>query len=204
VAQTLTGLVARVTADVPAYNIVPSSGQYTQAVKDAVDAYSLRNPIVDTTTLSLVADTADYDLPSDFIVEIRMRAPELADYYGEEWEIKGDGTVTFYPTPDVAHDYELRYCARHTLSGNDYADLTDTDARVLLLYAKSLCLQMKSDKAADDAWEYTEGEQRVSKVKQSAAFETRAKKAEADYEKQLTRIPTHGRLGLTEMPKSGD
>ena len=210
-AQLLSALVARVTADVPAYDSVPSSGsdgQYEQAVKDAIDAYSLRNPIVDTTTLSLVADTAGYSLPSDFIEEIRVRAPELADYYNEQWEIKGDGNITFFPTPDVAHDYELRYCARHTgaTSNSDlnYADLTDTDARVLLFLAKAYCLQMQADKAAQNAWAYTEGEQQVNKVKQAEAFKQMKKEALADYERELRHIPTHGRLGLTELPKSGD
>jgi len=207
-AYLLSILVARLTADVPAYNSVPSSSQYEQAVEDAIDAYGLRNPIVATETLNLVADTADYDLPVDFLEVIRLRAPESADYYDEEWEIKGDGHITFYPTPDVAHDYELRYCARYMGEASDgdteYADLTNTDARVLLLYAKALCLQMQADKAARDAWEYTEGEQRVSKVKQAEAFRGMAQQALADYERELARVPTHRRVGLTQAAKSGD
>ena len=206
-AYLLSALVARVTADVPAYDSVPSTDQYDQAVKDAVDAYSLRNPIVDTATLSLEADTADYDLPSDFIEVIRLRAIELADYYGEEYEIKGDGHITFYPTPDVAHHWELRYCARHAgtaVADPSYADMTDTDARVLLLLAKAYCLQLQADKAARSAWQYTEGEQTVSKVKQAETFQKMAEQALTNYERELKRIPTHGRLGLTEMPKSGD
>jgi len=206
-AYLLSALTARVTADVPAYNSVPSTAQYQQAVKDAIDAYSLRNPIVDTATLSLVADTADYDLPTDFLEVIRMRAPELADYDAEEWEVKGDGTVTFYPTPDSAHDYLLRYCARHVgtaVADPSYADLTDTDARVLLFLAKAYCLQLQAHKAARDAWQYTEGDQAVNKVAQSAAFKTMKKEALDDYERELKEVPTHGRVGLTELPKSGD
>ena len=207
-AYLLTTLVARVTADVPAYNSVPSSGQYNQAVKDAIDAYSLRNPIVDTATLNLKVDTADYVLPTDFLEGIRVRAPESGDYYDEEWEIKGDGKITFYPTPDVAHDYELRYCARYvgTASGNDtsYADLADTDARVLLLLAKAYCLQLQADKAARDAWQYSEGDQAVNKTKQSEVFRQMGEKALADYERELKHVPTHGRVGITEAAKSGD
>jgi len=207
-AQLLSDLVARVKADVPAYNSVPSDDQYEQAVEDAIDAYSLRNPIVATETLSLEEDTADYDLPDDFLEVIRLRAPESEDYQAEEWEVKGDGTITFYPTPDVDHDYELRYCARHTgeASGDDisYADLTDTDARVLLLYAKSLCLQLQADKAARDAWQYSEGDQAVNKTAQAKAFREMKQEALADYERELKRCPTHGRVGLTEGAKSGD
>lgn len=205
-AYLLSTLVARVTADVPAYNSVPSTAQYQQAVKDAIDAYSLRNPIVDTATLSLKVDTADYDLPTDFLEAVRVRAPESGDYYDEEWEIKGDGHITFYPTPDVAHDYQLRYCARYTGTGTDpsYTDLTDTDARVLLLLAKSHCLQLQADKAARDAWQYSEGDQAVNKTKQAETFQRMAEKALADYERELKRVPTHGRVGLTEAAKSGD
>lgn len=207
-AYLLSTLVARLTDGVPVYNSVPSADQYEQAVKDAVDAYSLRNPIVATETLELEADTADYDLPGDFIEAIRMRAPASGDYKDERWEIKGDGTITFSPTPSTDHDYEMRYCAKHvgTASGGDtsYPDLTDTDARVLLFLAKTHCLQHQADKAARDAWQYSEGEQSVNKQNQAAMFQKMAQQAQADYERELKRVPTHGRVGLTEMAQSGD
>ena len=206
----LSVIQARLTAMVPAYDSVPSSDQYGQAVEDAVNDFSNRRPLVKTTTLNLVDDTADYDLPSDFLRVIRLRAPEAADYYTDTWEVKDVDTITFYPTPDTAHDLTLRYCAKHAGTASngdtDCADLTDADARVLLYKAKAYCLEMQADKAARDAWQYSEGEQVVNKTKQSEAFRKMAEAAHSDYLRELKALPTGvgAREGLTEMARSGD
>lgn len=204
-ATLLSTMQTRLTALVQAYDGVPTTAQYQQAVEDAIDDLSNRRPLVGTTTLNLVDDTADYDLPSDFLRVIRVRAPESADYYDEEWEVRGL-TITFYPTPSTDHDYTLRYCARYAASGSPttYEDIGDTEARVLLFEAKSLCLQMIADQVARDAWQYTEGEQQVNKMKQAEAFRKMADVAHADYLKAIKTLPVTGRVGLTEMAKSGD
>ena len=203
----LSVIQARLVGLVQSYNSVPTTAQYTQAVKDAIDDLSNRRPLVDTTTLNLVDDTADYDLPSDFLRVIRLRAPEAADYYPEEWEVRGL-TITFYPTPSTDHDYTLRYCAAYAGAAADddteYADIGATEARVLLFEAKSLCLQMISDHVSRDAWTYAEGEQQVNKTKQAEAFRKMADVAHTDYLKAIKTLPVTGRVGLTEMSRSGD
>lgn len=203
----LSVIQARLEGLVQAYDSVPTTAQYKQAVKDAIDDLGNRRPLVDTTTLNLVDDTADYDLPSDFLRVIRVRAPTSADDYNEEWDVRGS-TITFYPTPSTDHDYELRYCAAYAGAASngdtEYADIGDTEARVLLFKAKSLCLRMIADHVRQDAWRYQEGEQAVNKEKQASAFDSGADKAEADYLKELKALAPYARAGMTEASRSGD
>src|SRR4051812_19286525 len=69
---TLASLVARLEADVPAVSSVPSADQYSQAVKDAVADLSRRASVTRVSTLTIVAGTASYALPSDFQRLIRL------------------------------------------------------------------------------------------------------------------------------------
>lgn len=68
----LASLIARLTADVPAQSGVPSSDQYTQAVKDAIADLSRRASVPRVATLAIVANQASYDLPADFEKLIRL------------------------------------------------------------------------------------------------------------------------------------
>lgn len=149
----LTDLVTRLSADVPAQSGVPSAGQYSQAVKDAVADLSRRASVTRVATLAIVAGTASYALPADFQALIRLAAIgvaypsgvgswELGDggfgggtlvtpqglvpflgSYREQITISGD-TLTIYPTPTVSADRQLVYAAGDAL--NDAGTAYDT------------------------------------------------------------------------------
>ena len=83
----LADLVTRVTTDVPAQSGVPTAAQYEQAVKDAVADLSRRASVTRVLPLAVVAGTAAYTLPADFISLIRLAQigvpfPQRADVGG--------------------------------------------------------------------------------------------------------------------------
>ncbi len=205
-ATLLSTMQTALTALVQAYDSVPTTTQYQQAVEDAIDDFGQRFPLVGTATLSLVADTADYDLPDDFLRVISLMAPTVSAQYQEEWEVKDADTITFYPTPTTAHSLTLRYCARYAASGSPttYTDIGETESRVLLHEARAICLGMIADQVARDAWTYTEGEQAVNKTKQSSAFRKMAAAAHEDYLRALKALPPRKRKGTVAVSRSGD
>ena len=133
--STLTELVARVTALVPAQGGKPTSAQYTQAVRDAVTDFGRRCPRKLYGSLTIVAGTAAYTLPDGFqrLIELESLA---ADTYrntdgflvvfdtamdtAEQYTISGT-TITFYPTPAYSLTRNLWYAA-----GYPYAAGSDT------------------------------------------------------------------------------
>ena len=78
-----------------------------------------------------------------------------------------DGVMTFYPTPTytISRDYE--YKAGWALSGGSYAEMGDTEAGIVLLLAASKVLGLQASKAAQEAWSYQIGDERVSKERLS-------------------------------------
>jgi hypothetical protein len=168
---TLTSLVARLTADVPAVAGVPSASQYEQAVKDAVADLSRRASVPRVALLTIVAGTASYSLPSDFQRLIRLaqigvlvpyQPPALSwgEYpqggtlvtpqglvpfsgsYREQITVTG-ATLTIYPTPTTSADRQLVYAAGDALNdaGDAYDTLTEDRASIALLLAKATCLE---------------------------------------------------------------
>lgn len=151
---TLASLIARLQADVPAVSSVPSSDQYSQAVKDAVADLSRRASVTRVATLAIVAGTASYALPSDFqrlirLSQIGVLYPLASDarLTWDEWDRQGGvvvtsqglvpfsgsyreqttvtgSTLTIYPTPAVSADRQLVYAAGDSL--NDAGDSYDT------------------------------------------------------------------------------
>ncbi len=177
---TLASLIARLTADVPADNGVPSTAQYTQAVKDAVADLSRRASVTRQATLAIVAGTADYPLPSDFQTLIRLSAigvpyPQSSsiDYgggvlvtpsglvpfsssYREQLMVAGD-TLTIYPTPTVSASRQLVYAAGDALSedGTAYPTLTEDRAAIALLLASATCLERLASSPGGQALKVT-------------------------------------------------
>jgi hypothetical protein len=188
-------LVNRLDDDVPARNSVPSSAQYEQAVKDAVAHYSSRRPLRKLATLSIVSGTATYDLPDDFLKVIRLESLLSQDSvihsadglvpvsatYEENYYIAGE-QITFDPTPQYTVSRDLWYAAKHALDSNDaYPDMTEDDAGVLLLKAQARCLTLQANKAAQEAWQYAIGDERVNKEKLAEALRAQAKAVEQEY-----------------------
>jgi len=193
----LSNLVTRLQAGVPAYDGVPSDEQYAQAVKDAVGDLAARKPLVKMTTLDIVADQADYTLPADFLRLVSLETPAAQ----EGVIVTSDGllptglsglpeerhdiaalTLTITPTPTYDHTRTLRYAARHVLDESDeYPALTEDLARVALLEAQSIALAWQAQAVTQQAWDYTEAEQRVNKANQAKEFQQRGEAAHARY-----------------------
>ena len=88
----LTTMVARLQAQVPVRNGVPAD--YSQLVKDAVAQLSADAPIVTSTTLAIVAGTATYTLPTDFLFQIALeRARQRKE--------KGAGGILHFHAIDI-------------------------------------------------------------------------------------------------------
>lgn len=192
----LNDLVYRAQSDVPVRNGIPSNAQYEQAVKDAVADYSSRRPLRKLATLSIVSGTATYDLPSDFLKVITLEAlfsqddvlhtadglvPVSATYEERYYIVAGQ--ITFDPTPQYTVSRDLWYAAKHVLNVSDaYPDMVDEDTGVLMLKAQARCLAIQANAAAQEAWQYAIGDERVNKEKLAEALRSQAKALEQEYQ----------------------
>lgn len=197
----LADLVTRLAEAVPAYNGIPSAAQTELAVKDAVADLSGRRSLRKRAGISVTGGIATYDLPADFVSLIRLESllaegqgvlntPQglipVPDTFREKVAIAG-GHITFYPTPTYTATRVLWYRSGHTVDESDsYPDLTDSDARLALLKAQAICLGMQANKAAQAAWQYAIGDERVSKEKLAEALAKRAEALEQEYLQAVT------------------
>jgi hypothetical protein len=193
---TLAALVARLTAAVPAQNGVPSTAQYEQCVKDAVADYGERRPNQKVTTISVVSGTAAYALPSDFLRQIQFEpltgtdgvlisATGLIplDSSLEEIYTFAGGYLTIYETPSYTADRDLWYAAGHALNlSNAYPDLSDADARILLLKAQQLALDLQANVSAQSGWKYQIGDEMVDKSAMGAKLREQSGYLQKQYE----------------------
>jgi len=196
---TLADLVARLQADVPARSGVPSTAQYTQAVKDAVNDYAQRCPMTLIMTLNVISGTASYTLPTNFLFVIKLDdftsqdgiihtgdgIVPLSSYWNERYTVNGQ-TLTFTPTPSYTLARTLRYAAGHALDGSSaYPYLTDADASILILLAQALALRKQALAAVTtvggEITEYAIGDERVKKATPSESLRTLADTLEAEY-----------------------
>lgn len=153
--NTLAGLIAELQSEVPAVNSVPTTAQYTQAVKDAVLDFSRRCGLVKFAELNIVPNTATYALADDFLKLVTLESlvgvdgviitnsgiiPVSADWE-EEYAIVNK-QITFKPTPTYTLTRDYKYKAAWILTGasgsETYATLGDDEAQVVMLKAKSL------------------------------------------------------------------
>jgi len=197
----LADLVAQLQVEIEARNSVPSAAQYEQAARDAVADYSRRRPMEKVTSLAIVAGTADYTLPEGFLRVISLEGlfsgdgvihsasgliPVAATY--EEYTTIAGLTLTFHPTPSYSTTRDLHYAAGHVLNGSDvYPDMTDDDARIILVKASSLCLRLQARAAAigGEMTEYQIGDERVKRAVASDRLALASDHALEDYEAAL-------------------
>lgn len=203
----LTTMVARLQAQVPARNGVPAD--YSQLVKDAVAQLSADAPIIASTTLAIVAGTATYNLPADFLFQIALEPlyqvgdgvfqgasgkliasnvlemPELVYWEG--------ATLRLEPTPTYSADRKLRYAAQHVLESGSYARMTENGARIALFYAQYLALVEQANVLAPASWKYSIGDESVDK---SGAGRALVEQANA--------LLTSYRLALANLRSAGD
>jgi hypothetical protein len=179
----LSTLVTELQGRVAARNSVPTEAQYQKAIKNAVADFSQRCSREKISTLNVVSGTASYNLPADFVKMIRL-------YFGSGIEVDGvmiapnglipmrgleprqteyltyaGGQVSIYPTPDYSLERTLRYAAGWALSGVDpaYADLTETEAAMVLLKAEAECLTLKLNAEGGGVTAYRIGDESYDK-----------------------------------------
>jgi hypothetical protein len=194
-------LIERLKEDVPARSSIPTDNQYQRCVTEAVADLARRSGRKKIYQMTLESGTDAYDLPADFVSVITFSWPSVITTSGGQGVIFGAdskmipvsgrrftfdytveaGQVTFYPTPQSALIVDLHYKAGFALSSGAYAAMTEEDAEILLLLAASKALTMQSNKAAQEAWTYQVGDERVSKEKLAAELSARSKEARDQY-----------------------
>ncbi|MCL4295679.1 MAG: hypothetical protein KJ077_08125 [Anaerolineae bacterium] len=194
----------------------PNFRQYTLAIMDAVADYSERKPLEKTATLAIVSGTASYDLPADFLRLVSLESATatdgvlisdaglipVSDTFRESYTIAG-GRITFIPTPQYTATKRLWYGAAYLLDGDEiYADLGREGERLVMLKAQAIALQIQANRAAQEAWQYAIGDERVNKEKLAEALAKRAKEMSDEYEavieKQAGQVGLRSYYGLTE------
>jgi hypothetical protein len=173
----LASLVARLTTAVPAQNSVPSAAQYQQCCEDAAADYAERRSNQKVSTIAVVSGTARYALPTDFLRQIQFEPLTgiegvlvvttgliaLDADFDEIYTFAG-GYLTIYPTPSYTADRDLLYAAGHVLDSSDsYPDLSAADARIVLLKAQALTIDLQANVAAQSGWKYQIGDEMVDK-----------------------------------------
>jgi hypothetical protein len=197
----LASLVARLTTAVPAQNDVPSAAQYQQCCQDAVNDYAERRPNQKVTTIAVVSGTARYALPTDFLRQIQfdpLTGTEgvlvvsagliaLDADFDEIYTFTG-GYLTIYPTPCYTADRELLYAAGHELDSSDcYPDLTAADARIVLLKAQALAIDLQANVAAQSGWKYQIGDEMVDKSGLAGKHRDQAAYLQKQYEDAIAK-----------------
>ena len=193
-------MVTRLQAVVPVRNGAPAD--YTQVVKDAVMQLSADAPIVTSATLAIVAGTASYALPADFLFQIALEPLHqvgVGVYQGGSGKLIAAGvlempeilywegaTLRLEPTPTYTADRVLRYAAQHVLAGGSYARLTENGARIALLYAQYLALVEQANVMAPAAWKYSIGDESVDKSAQGRALVEQANALLASYRNAIS------------------
>jgi hypothetical protein len=194
----LSDLVSRLMEDCPADAGVPSETQYERAVKNAIIDFGERAGRTKRATLQIVADTASYELPDDFLKIVKMSSLmsegdiinsaqgliPVTPGYCEEYLINGL-TITFYPTPAYSLAREYRYKAGwalsvDSLSGEVYDDLTEREAKIIMLLAQSLAKQ-KIENALGGGFSYRQGDVTVDTTGEANSLKASAERLKADY-----------------------
>jgi hypothetical protein len=197
----LASLVARLTTAVPAQNGVPSAAQYQQCCQDAVEDYAERRPNQKVATLSIVSGTAAYALPSDFVRMIEFESllntdrvlitsagliPMDANF--EEIYTFAGGYLTITPTPGYSIPRMMWYAAGHVLDSSDsYPDLTAADARIVLLKAQALALDLQGNVSAQSGWKYQIGDEMVDKSGLAGKYREQAGYLQKQYEDAIAK-----------------
>jgi len=202
-AMLVADLVEKLTEDVPPRGGVPSEGQYERMVKEAVRDFGRRAGRVKRATIAVTAGTATYDLPADFLKMITLfglvandgiiNTPEglipISAGFREKYTIAAR-EITFYPTPTYTLTRYISYKAGWVISGDDdyteaYEEMTEEEAEIILLKAKSLALELQANLTASDGWRYQIGDEMVDKSGQQTAYKVRMDAAESEYLKAV-------------------
>jgi uncharacterized protein YfiM (DUF2279 family) len=201
----LSDLVAQLEADVPAEGGVPSTTQYENAIKDAVQDFSERCGVEQISTLTIVSGTTTYTLPADFLRMIRLET--IADLgegvlhsaqglipvsttWCEKYTFR-NGQITIYPIPrySMARDFHYKAAwigtnieADGSIAADiDYETMGDREARIVLLKAKALASTKKANAQASDGIKYSFGAVSEDLSGASASYQKDAETFESEY-----------------------
>jgi hypothetical protein len=167
---TLAALVTLLQQEVPAVDGVPSSDQYTQAVKDAVMEFSHHCGLIKISSLSIVSGTATYSLPADFVRMITIDAlvgvdgvivgqngliPLSKDFEEERTIINKQ--ITFYPTPGYSMTRYYKYKMAWVATAGDYTGMGEHEARIVILKAKAIAFGKQANASAGSSLKYSFG-----------------------------------------------
>lgn len=203
-ATTLAALLAELQSEVSAVNSVPTTAQYTQAIKDAVKEFSRRCGVKKNSTLAIVAGTASYALPDDFLKLI-----EIDDVFNPEHQVMitasgivpfgelrpfeeditvQNKTLTIFPTPGYSMTRYIEYKAAWILTGSDpnetYALMGEDEAQIVMIKAKSLATEKKANAmASSSAMKYSFGAVSVDKGSGSDELSTKVDKLHDEFVK---------------------
>jgi hypothetical protein len=116
------------------------------------------------------------------------------------------GQITFVPTPAYSYDRRMWYAAGYALDAaeQEYADLTEDLVGVVLLKAKALATGIKAGRAADEAWQYAVGDERVNKEKLADSLRAEVKRLTEEYEAAVRSLTQHTGLRSTYVGQSYD
>lgn len=193
-AISLLSLCERLERTTPQRDGVPSD--YAQLIKDAVGQLGTDLPIVTSATINIVAGTAEYSLPADFLSLIELvplpvmgstavtsggLVPLGVGGWQEAYYIEGD-TIRFDPVPAYTAARTLRYSGGYLLSNGAYARLSENGARIALLYAQYLGLAEQATAVAGDGFKFSIGDESYDKSTQSAGIRSAAQAALANYQ----------------------
>lgn len=186
-----------------------TSLDYARLVRDGVEQLSQDAPMVKTATLAVVANTASYSLPSDYLFMIGVGGlvqygdvvvtsdglvPMEAQSSQERFEVAGL-TLTITPTPTYTASRTYRYAARYVEDENTFPSLTVNGARVVLLYAQYLALTQKAQAAGLAGWKYQIGDEMVDKSRQGEAVQAQAKAKLDEYRRAVSGTRSYGLSG---------
>jgi hypothetical protein len=204
VSVALAVLADRLQRAVPQRDGAPAD--YERLAGDAMQQLGADLPAIATATIQVVAGTAAYALPTDFLYAISLEggAPvqggvlvsdaglvPLPPEWGESWVVEGD-MIRFDPAPGYSTVRKLRYAAGHVLVNGAYPRLSENGARIALLYAQHLALGEQANALAGDGWSYKIGDESVDKRGVSAAIQAQAAAMLANYHNALRPLRGYG------------
>jgi hypothetical protein len=182
--KTLANLVSDLKSEVPAVGSVPSDPQYERAIKDAVVEFGRRCGLTKTAILNIVAGTASYTFPADFLKLVMLTNPATANgiiiaseglipthgprgAYCETYDVMGQ-TITFIPTPTYSlaryYQYKAGWALTGTVGSEAYETMGDDEAQIVMIKAKGLAQEkIMNSMSSGGAISYSFGAVKVDK-----------------------------------------
>ncbi len=188
-------------AAVPCKDGSPSATGYAAAIDAAVLAFSQRVPMVRVSSISIVAGTATYNLPADFLSLISFDQTTdgnvaltssgivpLGDQYSDAYNIIGLALV-FEDAPTFNETRDLRYNARHVTNESlAYPDLVPLQAEAVIYKATADLLRQRAALEAGNAWSYRIGDESIDKKGLGDSIFKAADMFDAQFEKAVAAL----------------